>query len=386
MSIFSRIKHKKFREYVDIIEWTNDTPNILIWRFPRYKAEIKNGAQLTVRKSQVAVLVSDGQYADIYQPGLYNLTTANMPILATLKRWKYDFDSPFKADIYFVNAKQFWNMHWITENPIVMHDSEFQSINIHASGLYCFQVKTNPVRFIRNIVGSNKNFTKESVTTKFQKFAISKFTEYLNISKITVFDLISNIDEFSSELTLALQNDFSNYGLNLMKFSVKNITLPEDVRKMIDKRIEKNAKKNKNNYTQSQLSDSFRSASNNPMDATSRPINSIGTSIGLTKTREMAQKMAESQDAQHVSDKSATSDDTQLKKVTPPPIPHQTMYHIAIGSLQQGPFPQSQLHKMVQQGQLTPDTLVWTMGMASWEKARSIPSLSVLFKNAPPSL
>lgn len=382
MSIFSKIKYKKHREYVDNIEWTNYTSDILMWRFPRYKAEIKNGAQLTVSKTQVAVLVSDGQFADVYQPGCYKLTTANMPILATLKRWKYGFDSPFKVDIYFVNTKQFWNINWAMDNPIVMHDTEFENISVHATGIYCFQVKSNPIKFIRNVGATEKNFTTESVTAKLQNFAVSKFTDYLTISKISILDLVSNLNEFSSELTIALKNDFSDYGLDLIKFSVKEIILPEDVRKVIDKRIEKINLKKRSTNTHKSFTDSFVDGSNNLTDAGSHPRNAMGIGIGLTRTRKMAQEMVGYQDEQRRSGESDNLSDANLNKAQR--IPLQATYYIAIGGVQQGPFRKTHLHQMVVKGQLTPDTLVWTMGMASWERAKAIHSLSELFSTTPP--
>ncbi len=386
MSIFSKIKLKKFREYIDIIEWTNNMSDILIWHFPRYKTEVKNGAHLIVDKTQVAVLVSDGQYADVYEPGCYNLTTTNMPILATLKRWKYDFDSPFKVDIYFVNTKQFWNMHWSTENPIVMHDSDIDSVSMHASGLYCFQVKSNPIKFIRNVVGVDGKFTAESVQKELLNFVVARFTDYLIMSKITILDLVSNLNEFSSELTIALKNDYSDYGLELLKFSVEKIILPEDVKKVIDKRIEKKIAHNKSHYTQTPFTDSFRSPLSKPTDTRNIPNNTIGSGIGLDRARKMAQEMAEYQDGHLASVKSDAIVNANLRKESPPPIPKEPMYHIAIGGVQQGPFKESQLQQIVKQGQLTPNTLVWTMGMANWEEAKSIPSLSHLFRAVPPPL
>ncbi|NLA64270.1 MAG: DUF4339 domain-containing protein [Bacteroidales bacterium] len=384
MSIFSKIKYKKFREYVDIIDWTSYTSDILIWPFPRFKAEIKNGAQLTVSKTQVAVLVSDGQFADVYHPGTYKLTTENMPILATLKRWKYGFDSPFKVDVYFVNTKQFWNIDWATDSSIVMHDSEFENTSMQATGIYCFQVKSNPIKFIRNVGGTEKNFTTESATIKLQSFAISKFTDYLAISKISILDLVSNLNEFSSELTIALKNDFSDYGLNLMKFSVKEIILPENVRKVIDKRIEKNNLKKRSTYTQKTFTDSLVGGSNNLTDAGSHPRNAMGIGIGLTRAKRMAQEMTDYQDDQRTAVQSDKTIDANVKEV--PRISQQALYYIAISGVQQGPFRKIHLQQMVVNGQLTPDTLVWTMGMAGWERAKSIPSISELFSKAPPPL
>ena len=134
MALFNKIKQKAFGEFIDIIEWTDDTSDTMIWRFPRYNSEIKNGAQLTVRETQVAVLVNEGQFADVFQPGRHELTTSNMPILTTIRGWKYGFNSPFKVDVYFVNTKQFLNQRWGTANPIMMRDPEFGPIRLRAFG------------------------------------------------------------------------------------------------------------------------------------------------------------------------------------------------------------------------------------------------------------
>ena len=382
MSIFKKIKQKAFSEFIDIIEWTDNSTDTMIWRFPRYQAEIKNGAQLTVRETQIAVLVNEGKFADVYQPGRYELNTSNMPILTTLKGWKYGFNSPFKVDVYFVNTKQFLNLRWGTANPIMMRDPEFGPIRMRAFGSYCFRVQPDPIKFIRNVAGTDGNFTTESITEQLRNFVITKFTDYLAESKIAALDLAANLNEFSSELSIELKDDFSDYGIQLTKFLIENISLPEAVEEALDKRTSMGVIGNMTTYTQMQFADSLKDAANNPTGGGNLAGDAMGAGIGLAMAGKMAQEMIGSSQASQPHNP-ATNPPQQG---TPPPMPNQTLYHVAIEGVQQGPFPQTKLQQMVQQGQLTPDTLVWTQGMAGWESAKSVPSLSQLFGTVPPPL
>ena len=381
MSLLRKIKQKAFSEFIDIIEWTDDTADTMIWRFPRYQAEIKNGAQLTVRETQIAVLVNEGQFADVFQPGRYELTTSNMPILTTLKGWKYGFNSPFKVDVYFVNTKQFLNLRWGTANPIMMRDPEFGPIRMRAFGSYCFRVQPDPIKFIRNVAGTDGNFTTESVTEQLRNFVITKFTDYLAESKIAALDLAANLNEFSSELNIALKNDFADYGIELTKFLIENISLPEAVEEALDKRTSMGVIGNMTTYTQMQFADSLKDAANNPSGGGNLAGDAMGAGIGLAMAGKMAQEMVGPQAGHNYNPMGTTP-----QQGTPPPMPPQAMYHVAIGGVQQGPFAPAQLQQMVQQQQITPDTLVWTQGMAGWEAAKTVPSISQLFGAVPPPL
>ena len=382
MSLFNKIKQKAFNEFIDIIEWTDDTADTMIWRFPRYQAEIKNNAQLTVRETQVAVLVNEGQFADVFQPGRYELTTSNMPILTTLKGWKYGFNSPFKVDVYFVNTKQFLNLRWGTANPIMMRDPEFGPIRIRAFGSYCFRVEPDPTRFIRNVAGTDGNFTTEGVTEQLRNFVITKFTDYLAESKIAALDLAANLNVFSSELNIALKDDFSEYGIELTKFLVENISLPEAVEEALDKRTSMGVIGNMTTYTQMQFADSLKDAANNPSGGGNLAGDAMGAGIGLAMAGQMAGQMMNPQAGQF----HGGQQPPQQAAPTPPPMPQQTTYHVAVGGVQQGPFPVSQLQQMIQQEQLTRDTLVWTAGMPAWAAANSVQELSQLFGAVPPPL
>ena len=150
-------------EFIDIIDFTDSTNDTMIYRFDRHNNEIKYGAQLTVRESQVAVFVNEGKFADVYQPGLYTLTTQNMPIMTTLKGWKYGFESPFKAEIYFVNTKNFLNQKWGTKNPIILRDLELGAVRLKAFGSYAFKI-VDPIAFLKEVSGTDGNFTTDEVS------------------------------------------------------------------------------------------------------------------------------------------------------------------------------------------------------------------------------
>lgn len=379
MSIFNKIKQKAFSEFIDIIEWIDDTSDTMIWRFPRYNSEIKNGAQLTVRETQVAVLVNEGQFADVFQPGRYELTTNNMPILTTLKGWKYGFNSPFKVDVYFVNTKQFLNLKWGTANPIMMRDPEFGPIRMRAFGSYCFRVESDPTKFIKNVAGTDGNFTTDGISEQLRNFVITKFTDYLGESKIAALDLAANLNEFSEGLRIALKDDFSDYGIEITKFLVENISLPEAVEEALDRRTSMGVIGNMTAYTQMQFADSLKDSANNPAGGGNLAGDAMGAGIGLAMAGQMAGQMMNPQAGQFVGGQ-------QPPQQAPPPMPPQTTYHVAVGGVQQGPYPVAQIQQMIQQGQITSDTLVWTAGMPAWAAANSVAELSQLFGAVPPPL
>lgn len=382
MALFNKIKQKAFGEFIDIIEWTDDTSDTMIWRFPRYNSEIKNGAQLTVRETQVAVLVNEGQFADVFQPGRHELTTSNMPILTTIRGWKYGFNSPFKVDVYFVNTKQFLNQRWGTANPIMMRDPEFGPIRLRAFGSYNFRVQEDPIPFIKNVAGTSGEFTTEGISEQLRNFVITKFTDYLGESKIAALDLAANMNEFSQELTIGLKDEFAEYGIELTRFLVENISLPEAVEEALDRRTSMGVIGNMTAYTQMQFADSLKDSANNPAGGGNLAGDAMGAGIGLAMAGQMAGQMMNPQAGQF----HGGQQPPQQAAPTPPLMPQQTTYHVAVGGVQQGPFPVSQLQQMIQQGQLTRDTLVWTAGMPAWAAANSVQELSQLFGAVPPPL
>lgn len=258
MNVFNRYKQNLFRRSIDLIEWVVHTPRTVIWHFSPHDTLFKKGARLRVRKGQIAVLVNEGKFADVFQPGEYELTASNMPILATMKGWKRGFNSPFKMDVYFVCTKHFVDIPWVTKEPILMNDKEFGPIHVCAFGSYCFRVHHNPILFIRNVVGTDGLFSTDSVIEQLRKFVIAKFTDYLSESNIAAFDLTKDLKEFSNELTNAMKSDFYDYGIELTKLIVESIALPEVVKAALYKQKNIRSIATMTTYSQMKLADSFR--------------------------------------------------------------------------------------------------------------------------------
>ncbi|HEU4951498.1 MAG TPA: SPFH domain-containing protein, partial [Holophagaceae bacterium] len=248
----------------EIIEWLDDSNDTLAWRFPVRDQEIKNGAKLVVRESQEAVFVNEGQLADVFRPGTHTLTTQNLPILATLKGWKYGFESPFKAETYFISTRLFNDLKWGTSNPIMMRDADFGMLRIRAFGIYSIKVADSG-KFLKQLVGTNGVYTLDDITEQLRKSIMSRFTDVLGEAKIPALDLAAKYDELSDLARTKLGDEFATMGLELSKFFVENISLPEEVEKMMDKRTGVGMMAPvMGAYTQMQVADSIPLAAQNP--------------------------------------------------------------------------------------------------------------------------
>lgn len=365
MGLWDRIKN----ELIDIIEWTDDSHNTMVWRFPRHQNEIKMGAKLTVRESQVAVFVNEGKIADIYQPGLYTLTTQNMPVLTTLMGWKYGFNSPFKAEVYFVNTRNFTDQKWGTKNPIMMRDAEFGPIRLRAFGTYAIRV-SDAGKFIKDIAGTQAHFTTEEVTEQLRNMIITRFTDAVGESKIPALDLAANYDELSKFITGKINPEFNEYGLEITKLLVENISLPPEVEAMLDKRTSMGIVGNLNQYAQFQAANAMEQAAKNPGGT-------AGEGMGMGMGFAMAQQMGQMFNQQN---------QQQQTPQGPPPIPGVVQFFIALNGQQQGPYDMAALRALLTQGVLTRDTLVWKHGLAAWMKASDVTELAPLFNATPPPI
>lgn len=251
-------------QFIEIIEWLDDSNDTLAWRFPVRDQEIENGAKLVVRESQEAVFVNEGQLADVFRPGTHTLTTQNLPILATLKGWKYGFESPFKAETYFISTRLFNDLKWGTSNPIMMRDADFGMLRIRAFGIYSIKVADSG-KFLKQLVGTNGVYTLDDITEQLRKSIMSRFTDVLGEAKIPALDLAAKYDELSDLARTKLADEFATMGLELSKFFVENISLPEEVEKMMDKRTGVGMMAPvMGAYTQMQVADSIPLAAQNP--------------------------------------------------------------------------------------------------------------------------
>jgi membrane protease subunit (stomatin/prohibitin family) len=250
-------------QFIEVIEWTDDTMGTMVYRFPVQNKEIKMGAQLTVRESQAAVFVNEGQIADVYGPGRYQLTTQNMPVLTKIKSWKYGFSSPFKAEVYFVNTKQFTDQKWGTSNPIMMRDSEFGVLRLRAFGIFSFRV-TDPAAFLKEVFGTNQLFDTESITGQLKRSLVSGLSDLLGETRIPAVELASYYDELSEQAKNRMQPRFSVFGLQLTSLFIENISLPEEVEKVLDKKTSMGILGNMQQYAQYQAAEAIRDAAQNP--------------------------------------------------------------------------------------------------------------------------
>lgn len=217
------------------IEWADPSKDTIVYKYPMDGRKIVFGSKLTVRESQVAIFLNKGKIADIFGPGTYTLHTSNLPILGTLLAWPYGFKSPFFADVFFVNTKQFTNQKWGTSNPITMRDKEFGTIRLRGYGTYSFKVD-DPKVFLQELFGTNSSFSTDDINQYLKSMLVANISDTIAESKISALDIASNLNEFGQVVTESLSEDFKKLGLNLIKLIVENISFPEAVEKAIDTR------------------------------------------------------------------------------------------------------------------------------------------------------
>lgn len=239
-------------EFIEVIDWVDSSSDTIIWKFQDKGNNIKNEAKLTVREGQIAILMNEGEFGDVYTAGLYTLSTSNMPITTTLKSWKYKFNSPFKVDIYFINTKLFTNLKWGTSSPIFLKDAEFGQIRLKSFGNFAIRVNDGR-KFITEFAGTNPYLRVQDLEGTLKNTIASKLPEVYAEAKISVMDLASNFSEIGEKIIPILQQDFNAYGILIEKFYIESVSLPEEVEKIIDKKTELNILKgNLNEYNQLQ--------------------------------------------------------------------------------------------------------------------------------------
>jgi excisionase family DNA binding protein len=240
-------------ELIEIIEWTDDSRDTLSWRFPDDDKAIKNGAQLIVRESQVAQFVYVGEFGDTFGPGKHTLTTDNIPILTKLKSWKYGFESPFKADVYYVITRLFTGNKWGTANPVMLRDADFGVVRIRAFGTYDFRI-TDPKTFLREVAGSDHNFRLDEFADTMRSRIVSIFSDSVATAKVPVLDVASRYAELGDALLPMINPAVSTkYGLEITSFIVENVSVPPEVEQAIDKRSSMTAIGNLNDYVKYQM-------------------------------------------------------------------------------------------------------------------------------------
>jgi membrane protease subunit (stomatin/prohibitin family) len=360
MGLFDKIRG----QFIDVIEWVDPSRETLVWKFPRADNEIKNGAQLVVRETQAAVFLHEGELGDVFGPGRVQLSTRNLPILTTLASWKYAFDAPFKCDIYFVNTRQFTDEKWGTANPIMVRDPEFGPVRLRAFGSYGFRVN-DAGAFIRQLAGTDPHFETTEIAGYFRSILVSRFADALAQSGIPLLDLAAHYTDLGDRLIAAIRGEFAPYGVEVSKFLVENVSVPEDVEKALDKRSSMSVLGNLNQYTQYQTAQAIGDVAKNPGSPGAMSGMIAGANLGGVMAGAMQQVAAAPPQA------------------GPPPL---TLWYAAPGGVQAGPFDPVTLQQQVAAGQITTQTLVWRQGLPGWTPAGQVPELQPLLSGVPPPL
>lgn len=258
MGLFDFIKS----QFIEVIEATDMSQDMIVYRFPVNDNEIKMGAQLTVREGQCAVFVNEGVLADVFGPGRFTLSTENMPLLTKIKSWKYGFNSPFKAEVYFVSTRLFTNQKWGTAKPVLLRDAEFGMIRLSAYGVFAFRV-TRPEVFLREIFGSLPSFSTSDIQDYLRRMVVSHLSDLFGELKIPAIDIAASYNEIGAEARLRVQESFQAIGLEVQSLLVENVSLPEEVEKVIDKRTSMGVIGDMGKYTQYQAAEAIRDFAQN---------------------------------------------------------------------------------------------------------------------------
>jgi len=370
MGFFDNLRKQAGSQFIEIIEWLDDSSDTLVYRFPVYNQEIKMNAQLTVRENQLAIFVNEGKAADVFKPGRYQLTTQNMPILTTLRGWKYGFQSPFKAEVYFFNTRMFTDLKWGTANPVMMRDAEFGMIRVRAYGTFATRI-ADAKTFFQNIVGTQGLTGTEEILGQLRSTILSKLSDAIAEAKIAALDLAANYNELSAVGTKVLQPEFSAYGMELSRFFIENISLPEEVESAIDQRTKLGVLGDKmQQYAQLQTADAIKIAAANPGGI-------AGAGAGLGAGIAIGSSMGQ-----------AFSAPPTPSTAPPPPPPGAgaaaARWSVAIDGKTYGPYTDDALRAMVKSGQIPPTANAWRPGAAGWAPLSSYTDLDLGMTPPPP--
>ncbi|WP_310772024.1 SPFH domain-containing protein [Mycobacterium sp. Z3061] len=369
-------------EFVDIIEWLDDTNTTLAWRFPRYDNEIKNGAQLIVREGQRAMFVYRGQLADQFTPGHYTLTSENMPILGTLQGWKYGFNSPFRSEVYYVNTRPYPDLRWGTPQPVTVRDPDFKMVQVRANGTTVVRV-TDPTVFLRQVLGTQSVVDMDQITELIRRNIALAFNDMVMGTGLGAIDLQGRQVELSDKLREFVAQRVQAFGLGIDAVTM-TISLPEEIQQAMTRGVARGVEESGflnnvgdlNRFEQARRADAMLAAAQNEGGGAAGSAIQAGLGVAL------GAQMANAAQPQYQPQQFAATQ--QPMQGAPPPLPTQQLFHFDQGGQPAGPYPVSALRPFVASGQLTRDTVVWTEGMANWAPASSVPVLQSLFSTPPP--
>ncbi len=355
-------------ELIDIVEWIDDSRHTIVWRFPRYHNQIKHGAQLIVRPGQAAVLVSQGRIADVFGPGQYRLETKNLPVLSTLMGWVHGFDSPFKAEVYFVSTRQLTDMKWGTPNPVIMRDPDFGPVRLRAFGSYTIRAM-DPRLLLKELVGTDQEFEVDEVSELLRSIINMAFADVVASAQLSVVDIASNYADLSEQVRQAvLERIDDEFGLEIPQLYIVNVSLPPEVEKALDARSGMGMIGDMQRFQAYQIGQAIPTAAANPAGGIAGA--GLGVGMGMAMAGPMMNQVGGGGGAPPAAG--------------PPPVPSAATWWFAENGQQVGPVTLEQLSQAVGAGRVAPATLVWSQGMPAWQPAQQTPQVAGMFGAAPP--
>lgn len=271
------------KQFIDVLQWNEDEEGILACRYPMADMEIQNGAQMTVRESQMAAFVNEGKIADVFGPGLYTLNTRNLPLLTDLNNWDKEFESPFKSDVYFFSTRVQTDQRWGTATPITIREKEFGAVRLRAYGIYSYRI-ANPRAFFTEISGTRESYRVEDLEGQLRNTIVARLTEVLAPSEVAFLDMAAHQADLAQKVAALLEPPFSALGLAVHSFVIESLSLPEELQKVLDRRIGMSLAGDLGRYTQFEAAQSLETAAANPGGA-------AGVGVGLGAGVSMAQTM-----------------------------------------------------------------------------------------------
>jgi len=272
------------KQFIDVIQYTEPEDGILAYRYPMEDMEIQNGGKLTVRDSQMAVFVNEGRIADVFGPGLYTLSTQTLPILTYIMNWDKAFKSPFKSDVYYFSTRLQTNQRWGTATPITIRDKEFGAIRMRGYGIYTYKIADAKV-FYQKISGTRDMYRVADLEGQLRNTIVARMTDTFAQSSVPFLDMAANQEELGKKIAENLKPSFADLGISLEAFVMENISLPDELQKMLDQRISMNMLGDMNKYTQFQVAQSL------PIAAGNEGGGAAGIGVGLGAGMAMAQSM-----------------------------------------------------------------------------------------------
>jgi membrane protease subunit (stomatin/prohibitin family) len=386
MSLWGKVSS----ELVDIIEYVSNDQDVLVYRFPRYQNQIKYGAKLIVREGQGAIFVNEGKLADVFTPGTHTLETGNLPVLSTLAGWKYGFNSPFKAEVYFYTTRTLIDQQWGTQQPITVELPKYGLGEVRAYGQASYKI-TDAAAFFRQIVGTSGFLCGAELLNYLRGVIVSQFSEALTLSHPTVEQLVGSLSAIDEVTQKDINAKIEPLGFQLTQFLIENLSLPQ---KLKDEIFEYSRLNNidLNKLTQLKTAKAIEEVAQNPNAAGGMAGLGVQMGVGMAAAQSMMQAF------QQMGINRGATAFTQLPAMVngapvnlngmPPPLPSVAMatFHVAIDGQAQGPLDAEALHAMVEQGKMTAATLVWQPGMAGWQAAANVPALTPFFQQQPPPL